>query len=436
MREGRTYLAWHLVTQRLRRQPRLVLQWLSGERNALRARSCFFTGDFRGALKRATLHLRTRPDDSTIRLFAVCAAIESGDFECAARHMEFLDATETSVEVEKQLPCLRYMLAKADCSQGRNIAVRHFDGMFRKMGCRPVRFREGSAGRVFDTLTSGDRLDSPDSADTVDYRPITQGPPVSVIMTAFNVEEFVGTSVSSILHQSYRPLELIVVDDGSSDGTVEALRRLQKDDARLKVIAKSTNEGTYVSKNLGLAQARGKYVAFQDADDWSHPDRIGKCVAALEARPEVFALSTEQVRMTNSGDLAITVSGRCAYLSHISLVLRRKQVLARAGFFDSVRAAADAEYRERLKILFGGQGVVDFPWLLNFMRQRPGSLTEGSDFKLVRGVAGPVRMRYRNAYTKWHAGIRKGGSGYLGFPLAERPFVAPEVMLPETGAQS
>ena len=382
------------------------------------------------------MHLRTRPDDSTIRLFALCAAIESGDFECAARHMEFLDATETSVEVEKQLPCLKYMLAKADCRQGENAAVRHFDGMFRKMGCRPVRFREGSADRVFDTLTSGDRLDSPDSASAVDYRPTTRGPLVSVIMTTFNVEEFVGTSVSSILNQSYRPLELIVVDDGSSDGTVEALRRLQKDDARLKVIVKATNDGTYVSKNLGFAQARGKYVAFQDADDWSHPDRIGKCIAALEARPEISALSTEQVRMTNSGDLAITVGGRCAYLSHISLVLRRKQVLARAGFFDSVRADADAEYRGRLKILFGGQGVADFPWLLNFMRQRPGSLTEGSDFKLVRGVAGPVRMRYRKAYTRWHAGIRKGSSGYLEFPLAERPFAAPEVMLPETGAQS
>ena len=435
MREGRAYLAWHLVTERLRRQPRLVLRWLSGERNALLARSCFFTGDFRGALKRATLHLRTRPDDSIIRLFAVCAAIESGNFECAARHLEFLGATEASVEVEEQLPCLRYMLAKADRSQGVHVAVKHFDEMFGRIGCRPVRFGDCSVERVFDTLTSGGRLDSPDSANAVDYRPITQGPLVSVIMTAFNVEEFVGTSVSSILNQSYRPLELIVVDDGSSDGTVETLRRLQKDDARLQVIAKPTNDGTYVSKNLGFAQALGKYVAFQDADDWSHPDRIGKCVAVLEARPEISALSTEQVRMTNSGDLAITVSARCAYLSHISLVLRREQVLARAGFFDSVRAAADAEYRERLKILFGDQGVVNFPWLLNFMRQRSGSLTEGSDFKLVRGVSGPVRMRYRNAYRRWHAGIRKGGSGYLGFPLAERPFAAPEVMLPDSGAQ-
>lgn len=436
MREGSKYLTWQLVSQRLRRQPMLVLKWVSGGRNALLTRSRFYTGDFEGALKKATLHLKARPDDSTIRLFAICAAIESGNFECAAQHMEFIDPAKVSGELEQQLPCLRYMVTKADHSQGVHLAVKHFDEMFVRIGCRPVRLGDCAAERVFDSLTSEVRVDSLNLAETVDYRPVERGPLVSVVMTAFNVEEFVGTSVSSILNQSYRPLELIVVDDGSRDGTVEALRRLQKDDARLKIIAKPTNDGTYVSKNVGFAQARGEYVAFQDGDDWSHPDRIGKCVAVLEARSEVLALSTEHVRMSNSGDLAITASGRCKYLSHISLFLRRREVLDRAGFFDSVRAAADAEYRERLKILFGEQGVVDFPWLLNFTRLRSGSLTAGSDFRLVRGVAGPVRMRYRKSYMRWHARIRKGGSGYLGFPLAERPFAAPEVMLPDSGAQS
>ena len=380
------------------------------------------------------MHLRARPDDSTIRLFAICAAIESGNFDVAERHMQLLDVDRPTVEVERQLPCLKYMLAKANCRQGVHVAVRHFDEMFRKIGCRPVRFHDGSVGRVFDSLTSEDRVDSGHLADAVEYRPITQGPLVSVIMTTFNVEEWVGTAVSSILNQSYRPLELIVVDDGSSDKTVEVLRRFRKEDARLKVIIKSTNDGTYVSKNLGFAQARGEYVAFQDGDDWSHPDRIGKCVAVLEARSEVSALSTEHVRMTDKGDLSITASGRCTYLSHISLFLRRRVVLDRAGFFDSVRAAADAEYRERLMILFGEKGVLHFPWLLNFTRLRRGSLSEGSDFRLVRGVAGPARMKYRRSYMRWHASIRKGSSGYLGFPLRNRPFAAPEVMLPEAGA--
>ena len=59
----------------------LVVIWMSGARNALLARSRFYTGDFEGALEKAALHLEARPEGSTIRLFAICAAIESGDVE-------------------------------------------------------------------------------------------------------------------------------------------------------------------------------------------------------------------------------------------------------------------------------------------------------------------------------------------------------------------
>lgn len=430
MKTANLYLFWQLVVQRLRKQPSLLFRWMTGEHNALSARSRFYTGDFEGALKKAISHLSSRPNDSRIRAFAVFCAIELGYLECAKRNMELLDITQAPMELVKQIPCLKYMLKKADNEQGIHMAVIQFDEMFLSMGCRPVRFREVSKSRIFDSLSSEDRSCPLPASSAVEYKPLSEGPLVSVVMTAFNVENFIATSVWSILKQGYRSLELIVVDDCSTDGTTEVLRQLEQEDLRLHVISKARNEGTYVSKNLGLMQAKGKYVAFQDGDDWSHPDRIGKSVAVLEDRSDVSAMTTEHVRMTTEGDLAVTASGRCTYLSHISLVFRREQVLSRAGFFDSVRVAADTEYIERLKIILGAKSVLAFPWLLNFTRQRPESLTGDSRFTLIRGVAGPVRMKYRKAYMKWHSSIKDGRSGYMPFPLRGRPFEAPEVMLP------
>ena len=77
-------------------------------------------------------------------------------------------------------------------------------------------------------------------------------------MTAYNVEPLVGTAVMSILNQGYRNLELIVVDDCSGDGTLEALHRMAGEDERMQVVSKDRNDGTYVSKNVGPASSKRK----------------------------------------------------------------------------------------------------------------------------------------------------------------------------------
>ncbi len=92
-------------------------------------------------------------------------------------------------------------------------------------------------------------------------------------MTSYNVEQYFGTAVRSILQQSYSNLELIIVDDASTDSTPQLLMEIERSDPRVKVILKTTNDGTYVSKNTGLLQAQGEIIALQDSDDWSHPDR-------------------------------------------------------------------------------------------------------------------------------------------------------------------
>lgn len=111
----------------------------------------------------------------------------------------------------------------------------------------------------------------------------TQGPPtISVILPAFNAAATIDLAVRSILAQTETDFELLVVDDGSTDSTVEILRGY--DDPRLKVFAPGENRGLTVRLNELLEEAQGSYVARMDADDVSYPCRLERQRAELEGR--------------------------------------------------------------------------------------------------------------------------------------------------------
>lgn len=89
---------------------------------------------------------------------------------------------------------------------------------------------------------------------------------ISIIIPAYNCEEYLGTCISSILGQSFSNFEAIFIDDGSSDGSLPILRDYERKDSRVKVFHKE-NGGVSSARNLGLSKASGKYVTFVDADD-------------------------------------------------------------------------------------------------------------------------------------------------------------------------
>lgn len=108
---------------------------------------------------------------------------------------------------------------------------------------------------------------------------------VSVVMGVYNAEETVGEAVESILAQTFRAFEFIVVDDGSTDGTARILDGFR--DPRIVRIRNDENVGLTRSLNRGLRRARGRYIARLDADDVALPQRLERQVALLESRPEV-----------------------------------------------------------------------------------------------------------------------------------------------------
>lgn len=114
-------------------------------------------------------------------------------------------------------------------------------------------------------------------------------PKVSVIIAAYNGQRFVAEAVNSILSQTWRDLELLVVDDGSTDGTRAILREIAGRDQRMRIIEKD-NEGLIKTLNRGIAEARGVYIARLDHDDISRPTRLEQQARFLDANPDFIGV--------------------------------------------------------------------------------------------------------------------------------------------------
>jgi glycosyltransferase involved in cell wall biosynthesis len=112
-------------------------------------------------------------------------------------------------------------------------------------------------------------------------------PLVSVILPCYNAENFVEASVRSIMDQTYSNLEIILIDDSSSDKTLYILQSLGKLDPRIKIFHNEKNEGLVASLNKGIANAKGKYIARMDADDIALANRIEKQVNFMEVNNDV-----------------------------------------------------------------------------------------------------------------------------------------------------
>ena len=108
-------------------------------------------------------------------------------------------------------------------------------------------------------------------------------PLVSCIVPVFNGERYLAEALDSIVAQQYEPLEIIVADDGSTDGTAAIVRSYGK---RVRVVRQS-NSGAPAARNLGLQVARGELIAFLDSDDLWHRDKLARQTARFAARPEL-----------------------------------------------------------------------------------------------------------------------------------------------------
>ena len=128
---------------------------------------------------------------------------------------------------------------------------------------------------------------------------LVSNPLVSVVIAVYNSENYIARSIESILNQTYKNIELIIVDDSSSDNTHDILEKY-KDYESITIVFNQYNLGIAKSRNIGGKIAKGKYIAVQDADDVSLVTRIENQVEFLETRKDVVVLGTKRINIKNN----------------------------------------------------------------------------------------------------------------------------------------
>ncbi len=253
-------------------------------------------------------------------------------------------------------------------------------------------------------------------------------PTVTVIMPVFNAEDVIRTSLESVLGQTWIRLEVFVVDDCSTDSTRHIVEDYAARDSRVRLIKAESNRGSYVSRNLALREATGDYVTINDADDWSHPEKIEIQARHLMKNPKVIGNLSQQARATN--ELKFYRRGKPGiymFSNMSSFMFRRKPVLQKVGFWDSVRFGADSEYIKRIKKVFGDKAVVELQTgPLSFQRQSEMSLTGHSAFGFPGFFMG-ARKEYAEAHEYFH---KRTKNLRYDFPQKARPFPVPASMMP------
>lgn len=186
---------------------------------------------------------------------------------------------------------------------------------------------------------------------------------VSIIMPAFNAKDTIGEAIASALQGTHRNIEILVIDDGSTDGTDKIVTDMAGQDPRIKYYKNPKNLGAYKSRNLMLEAATGKFIAFLDSDDTWEPNKLEECLNLLKKHPEVKSvghalryLNKEGEKVsyiptypTNREELQdVQENGALPWVFPTALVVEREAILEIGGFLDDWKVGADTELMARL----------------------------------------------------------------------------------------
>ncbi|HEY4404770.1 MAG TPA: glycosyltransferase family A protein [Xanthobacteraceae bacterium] len=203
------------------------------------------------------------------------------------------------------------------------------------------------------------------------------GDGISVIVPAYNLEGFIGESIASVVAQTRPVQEILVIDDGSTDGTAASLRAMAEQDARLRLLT-SDRLGPGGARNVGLKAATCSIIAFLDGDDVWPADKIARQIERLTAadRPDIVSGLIQRFRTLAPG--TFTPAGEPGEtIAHVNLgaCLFRREVFDVAGLFDErLRICEDVDLMLRMRE--AGLKLVIMREVALYYRIRPGSLTQ------------------------------------------------------------
>jgi glycosyltransferase involved in cell wall biosynthesis len=181
-------------------------------------------------------------------------------------------------------------------------------------------------------------------------------PPVTVLMSTYNDERFIGEAIKSILRQTMPEFEFIIIDDASTDRTPIILAEFDEQDSRINIIRNPKNLGLTKSLNIGLKHARGQFIARMDGDDISHPERLERQYGYMMDNPQCYFLATEGILIGESGKKIKNIRINFNSLSqkeyilnygspfvHSSMMFSKKKVLELGAYDENYKSRQDLE---------------------------------------------------------------------------------------------
>ena len=145
-------------------------------------------------------------------------------------------------------------------------------------------------------------------------------PKISIVTPAYNCEKYLEEAVNSVLAQSFEDWELLIIDDCSKDATWLRMQTLAKKDNRIRIVQNRHNSGSAATRNNGIRQARGEWIAFLDSDDLWRPEKLERQMSVLRKHPDASFLFTGSAFIEDDG---MTI----AHVLHVPEQVSRKKLL-------------------------------------------------------------------------------------------------------------
>jgi glycosyltransferase involved in cell wall biosynthesis len=232
--------------------------------------------------------------------------------------------------------------------------------------------------------------------------PDPAGPVVSVITPAFNAAAYLPETVGSVLAQTFSNLELILIDDGSTDDTLAVARHLAARDSRVRVLATS-NGGPAVARNVGIRAARGEFIALLDSDDLFRPEYLARQLAVFDEHPDVSIVTANAINRgggpshdgkpfwaETNGLERITARQIIERENAISIqsVFRRRVYDTIGGF--SAAFTGNEDYEFWLRAALAGFVIIRNHETIGVYRRHDGSLSSDEP-RMIRGILKVLR---------------------------------------------
>lgn len=174
---------------------------------------------------------------------------------------------------------------------------------------------------------------------------------VSIVMAAYNEETNIENAIKSIQEQTYKNWELVIIDDGSTDGTAKLIDQFSNEDKRIKQFKNDKNYGLAVSLNKGIANSTGEFIARMDADDFSFPNRLSLQIEYMDKNPNVVVLGGGAIYTDSHKEVSVLMPEmhkeilkliwKTSPFIHPSVIMRAAFIKKMGGYSESLRRAQD-----------------------------------------------------------------------------------------------